>query len=301
MARVLKSVKQSHGYVLLALVSILWGTIGILARLSYAYGILPVTLIALRLLISSATLLFALMLFSRGSLRVRKSDLLTLLLFGVLAVAFQRLAFAYAVYFITPTMTAVLFYTYPVFVTLSAWLFLKERITWREVSAIILTFLGVALVVRAYDPSSLSDNLLGIVFGLASSLSFVLYFLMTKRFRSRYAGWTVTLYGDGIGALVLSPAILASVTGIMGFPLELWLLILTIAWVLSLLGYLMFSHALKYVKASKGSILSAIEPLSAALFSTLLLGESLETLQVVGIALALIGVIILFEIKGETM
>jgi drug/metabolite transporter (DMT)-like permease len=284
----------------MALVSILWGTMGILEKLSYAYGILPVTLIALRLLISSVTLLFVLMLFSRSSLKVQKKDLPTFLAFGLLAVAMQRVTYAYGVYFITPTMTAVLFYTYPALVTISAWLFLKEKITWREVSAVILTFLGVALVVRAYDPSSLSINLLGISFGLASSFCFVYYFLTAKRFRSRYAGWTLTLYGDGIGALALSPAILVAIPEMASYPLELWLLIFTIGWVLSLLAYLMYSYALKYVKASKGSILSVLEPLSAALFSTTLLGEGLELLQLMGIAFSLIGVILLFEWKGET-
>lgn len=80
----------------------------------------------------------------------------------------------------------------------------------------------------------------------------------------------------------------------------LWLLIFTIGWVLSLLAYLICSYALKYVKASKGSILSVLEPVSAALFSTVLLGESLEALQLVGIALALIGIVLLFERKVAT-
>jgi drug/metabolite transporter (DMT)-like permease len=182
-------------------------------------------------------------------------------------------------------------------VTISAWVFLKERITWREVSAIALTFLGVALVVRVYDPSSLGTDLLGIFFGFGSSLCFVLYFMMTRQFRTRYTGWTVTMYAEGIGALTLFPFVYVSVSEIITYPLQLWLLILVIAWILSLLGYLLYSYSLKYVKASKGSILSLLEPLSAAVFSAFLLGESLQSLQIVGIALALTGVILLFQIR----
>jgi drug/metabolite transporter (DMT)-like permease len=51
------------------------------------------------------------------------------------------------------------------------------------------------------------------------------------------------------------------------------------------------------VKASKGSILSVIEPLSATFFSAVILGESLEPLQMVGIAFALTGVVVLFWIR----
>lgn len=295
----LKSIKEMQGYVLITVASILWGTLGILAKLSFEYGILPETLIALRLAISFATLSVVLALFSKGSFKVEKTDVFLFLIFGVFAIALQRISYFYAVDFTTATVAAILFYTYPVFVTISASFYLNEKITSRELLAIILTFSGVALVVRVYDASSLEVNLVGIVFGLLSSLLFTLYFMITKKLRNRYASWTLTLYGDGIGLLTLTPVISLSIPQIMIFPLQLWLLIFAIAWIPSLLAYLLYSYALKHVKASKGSILSVVEPLSAALFSTIFIGESLENPQIVGIALALIGVVLLFRMKEK--
>lgn len=296
MSSILESVKQTRGYALIVVASILWGTMGILAKLSYEYGIDPVTLIALRLLISFATLAVALALFAKTSFKVQRTDAFLFLILGIFATAFQRISYFYAVDFATPTVAAILFYTYPVFVVFSASLFLKEKITSGVLVAIVLTFFGVAFVVRVYDVSSLNANLPGIIFGMLSSLLFVLYFMITKRLRSSYASWTLTLYADAIGALTLMPVISLSIPKMAVFPLQLWLLIFTIAWVPSLLAYLLYSHALKYVKASKGSILSVIEPLSAAIFSATLLGEGLEKLQIVGIALALAGVVLLFRI-----
>lgn len=290
-----KPLKESHGYVLIVAASILWGTMGILAKLSFAYGILPETLIALRLVISFSTLLTVLMLIRRDSLKIQKTDVFAFLVFGLFAVALQRVAYFYAVDLTTATVAAVLFYTYPAFVTLSAWFFLKEKASFRELLAIVLTFLGVALVSKIYDVTLLNINLPGTVFGLLSSLLFVLYFMMTKKLRNKYSSWTLTVYGDGVGALALAPAISFSLPQIVAFPLQLWLLVLAIAWVPSLLAYLLYSHALKYVKASKGSILSVIEPLSAALFSAVLLRESLEQAQILGIAAASTGVILLFQ------
>ena len=295
----LKSIKEMQGYVLITVASILWGTLGILAKLSFEYGIHPETLIALRLAISFATVSVVLALFSKGSFKVRKTDVLLFLIFGVFATALQRISYFYAVDLTTATVAAILFYTYPVFVSISASFYLKEKITSRELLAIILTFSGVALVVRIYDASSLKVNLVGIIFGLLSSLLFTLYFMITKKLRNRYASWTLTLYGDGIGLLTLTPVISLSIQQIMIFPLQLWLLIFTIAWIPSLLAYLLYSYALKHVKASKGSILSVMEPLSAALFSTIFIGESLENPQIVGIALALIGVVLLFRMKEK--
>jgi drug/metabolite transporter (DMT)-like permease len=272
---------------------------GILAKLSFDYGILPETLIALRLVISFATLLGVLVLFDKDFLKIQKTDALLFLIFGVFATALQRVSYFYAVDLTTATVAAILFYTYPVFVTISAFFFLKEKITSREISAIVLTFFGVALVVRVYDTSSSNFNLAGIIFGLLSSLLFTLYVMMTKKLRNKYASLTITLYGDGIGVLALIPVISFSIPNIVEFPPQLWLLIFTIAWVPSLLAYLLYSYALKYVKASKGSILSVIEPLSAALFSAILIGEDLEKPQIIGIALALTGVVLLFRMKEK--
>jgi drug/metabolite transporter (DMT)-like permease len=295
MSAITKSTKELQGYALIVLVSILWGTMGVLAKLSYTYRILPETLIALRLCIGFTTLLAILTLFNRDSFKIQKTDIVLFLVFGTFAIALQRISYFYAVNLTTVTMAAILFYTYPVFITLFAVLRQRERISFRELIALVLTFSGAALVVKVYDTSSLSFNIIGIAFGLASSLLFVLYFMLTRKLRDKYTSWTLTLYGDGIGALILTPVISFSIPQIMEFPPQLWLLIFAIALIPSLLAYSLYSYALKYVKASKGSILSVIEPLSAALFSTIFLEENLETLQIVGVALALTGVCLLFR------
>lgn len=286
---------KTHGYLLIIAATTLWGTMGVLAKLSFTYGIVPETLIALRLAISFATLFIFLTLLKRSSFRIQKTDILLLVILGIFATALQRFSYFYSVNLTTATVAAILFHTYPVFVTLSASFFLREKISLETLAAIILTFLGAALVVRVYDFSSLTLSGIGVAFGLLSSLLFVLYFMITKKLRGKYASWTLTVYGDGIGALVLTPVVWFSLPAVVEFPPQLWLLVLTIAWVPSLLAYLLYSHALRYVDASKGSILSVIEPLSAALFSTTFIGENLEMPQIIGVALALCGVVLLFR------
>jgi len=192
-----QSTNGMKGYAAITLASILWGTMGILAKLAYGYGISPEALIALRLTISFTTLAAILGLFSRKFFKIQKTDILLFLILGVFAIAFQRISYFYAVNLTTATLAAILFYTYPVFVTLYAVLSLKEKITFGTLLAIVLTFSGAALVVRVYDVASLSTNLVGIISGMLSSLLFVLFFIITKGLRNSYAGWTLTLYGDG--------------------------------------------------------------------------------------------------------
>jgi drug/metabolite transporter (DMT)-like permease len=286
--------KEAYGYLLIAVASIIWGTMGIFGELAFAYGINPATLIALRLLVSSLTVLIPITLFRKELFRIQKRDLSKFLIFGIVATALQRVTYFYAVNLTTVTMAAVLFYTYPLFVTVVASIFFKEKITPTTIFAIILTFSGTALVVKAYETSWLDANLSGIFFGILSSIFFVFYFLITKELRNRYTNWTLILYGETIGAVALIPIIFSSFHDIINYPQQLWLLIITIAWFPNLSAYLLYSYALKHVKYSKGSILSVLEPLSAAILSATILAERFEPPQIVGVILALTGVILLF-------
>lgn len=286
--------KEVYGYFLIVSASIMWGTMGIFGKLAFGYGINPVTLTALRIVISSITMLISIILLKRNLLKIKKKDVPQLLVFAILAVALQRIAYFYTVDLTTATIAAVLFYTYPIFVTVHASLFLKEKLTFSIILAIVLTFSGVAFVVKAYEAAWLNANLLGLAFGMLTSLLFALYFLMTKKLRNSYTSWTLLLYGDGLGAIALTPALCFSFSEIVSYPQQLWLLILVIGLFPSLTAYLLFSYALKYVESSKGSILSVIEPLSAAIFSVTILGERFEPLQIVGVALVLAGIVLLF-------
>lgn len=286
--------KEAYGYLLVATASVIWGTMGIFGKFAFEYGISPLTLIALRLLISSITMLILVTPFKRELFKIQRKDVIKFLIFGIFATAIQRVTYFYAIDLTTATIAAVLFYTYPIFVTIFASLRFKEKIKLSTIFAIIFTFSGVALVVKAYEASWLNANFVGIIFGILSSVFFVFYFFITKDLRRHYTNWTLILYGDTIGTMALCPAIFSSFSEIVNYPFQLWLLIFIIAWFPSLLAYLIYSHALKNVEFSKGSILSVLEPLSTAIFSITILSEKFELPQIIGIALALTGVILLF-------
>lgn len=289
-----QAMDKTRGYIFIILASIAWSTMGIFGKLAFRYEISPETLIALRLLISFSALFIPVLLFKREFLKILRKDLLYFFILGIFATAFQRVAYFYALDLTTATMAAILFFTYPIFVTIYAALFHNERITRTTIIAIILSFSGVALVVKVYEISSSNVSILGIIFGLLSSMLFVLYFFITKRLRNTYTNWTLILYGDFIGTLTLSFIVVSHFSEIVKYPPQLWLLIVAIACFSSLIGYLLYSYALKYVESSKGSILTVMEPLAIAIMSALILKEKIEFPQIAGIALTLVGIAFLF-------
>lgn len=286
--------KEGYGYLLIAVASILWGTLCVLGKMAFQYGITPTLLIMLRLCISSCTVFIIIFIFKRELLKIKRHDIFFLVIFGLFPIALQRVAYFYAVDFTTATVAAMLFYTYPAIVAIMSVFLFKERVTKKTILAIILTFFGASFVVKIYEASSLIVNLPGIFFGLLSSVLFAVYIAMVKRLRADYSSWTLVFYGDGIGAIALTSIVAFSLPEVTRFPAQLWLLIFIIAWIPSLLGYFLYSHALRYVEATKGSIVSILEPISAGLLSVIILVETLEPLQLLGIALALIGISLLF-------
>ena len=292
--------EKRYGYLLIALASILWGTLGVLGKMAFQYGIAPTLLIMLRLCVSSGTLFFMIVIFKRDLLRIKRRDIPFFIVFGLFPIALQRVAYFYAIDFTTPTVAAMLFYTYPAIVAAMSVFFFKEEVTKKTVLAIILTFLGASFVVKIYETSLLVVNLPGIFFGLLSSVLFAVYVAMVKRLRTNYSSWTLVFYGDGFGAIALTFIVAFSLPEVTGFPVQLWSIIFTIAWIPSLLGYFLYSHALKYVEATKGSIVSIIEPISAGSLSVVILAETLEPLQLLGIVLALIGISLLFYRPANT-
>jgi len=279
---------------LIAMASILWGTLGVLGKMAFQYNIMPTLLIMLRLSISSCTLFPMILVFKKELLKVKRNHVPFFILFGLFPIAFQRVAYFYALNFTTATVAAMLFYTYPAIVAAMSVFLFKEEVTKKTVVAIILTFLGASFVVKIYETSLLIINLLGITFGLLSSVLFVVYVAMVKQLRTDYSSCTLVVYGDGFGAIALTFVVAFSLPEVTKFPFQLWSLIFTIAWIPSLLGYFLYSHALKYVEATKGSIVSIIEPISAGLLSVVILAETIEPLQLLGIIVGLVGISLLF-------
>ena len=287
--------KQIYGYILICIASIIWGTLGIFGKLAFELGARPETLIALRLLISSLTIFIPMNLFRRELFKIQKKDLFKFLVLGIFATALQRTTYFYSIDLTTAATAAILTYTYPLFVIIYSSLFLKEKIIPSIVLAAILTFSGVLLVVKVYGVSWLNTSFPGVILGVISSILFAAYLLIIKNLRNHYTNWTLILYADGIGALTLTPIIFASLSEIFNYTQQLWLIILAIAWFPSLMAYLIYSYALKHVQVSKGSILSVIEPLSTAIFAATILHETFEPLQILGVALALTGVVLLLH------
>jgi drug/metabolite transporter (DMT)-like permease len=282
-----------RGVLLVLLAATLWGTLGTI----YTWGsesleMTPVTIVFWRAALASIALGLVLggvrPLVGKGwrLLRVRRADLPIFVTFGVLGVTAFYVLYIYAVVLVGVAVAVVLLYTAPIFVSLMAWKWLGESFGTRRVLALLLTFLGCALVARVYNPELLQVNALGIVCGLGSAFTYALYSILGKLSLGRgYGISTMSFYVYTIGAagllvvaLVTGPAQLFS----MGTDLAAWGLLLTLAVVQTLGALAAYTAALRYLDAGAASILATFEPVVAALLAFSVLDERIEWPQMLG-------------------
>ncbi len=113
--------------------------------------------------------------------------------------------------------------------------------------------------------------------------------LVRKTARDKTVG-TIILTGIPLGSggtLLLVVALL--VEGVPSLPLTVWGLILGLALVNTLLGYLLFNHGLRQLGAVEANVLLNLSPLATALIAWGMLGERLVPLQIAAMALVSVG------------
>jgi len=121
-------------------------------------------------------------------------------------------------------------------------------------------------------------------------LSFaVLPVLGRKLQRERVLG-TVAITGIPLaigGAALIVMALI--VEGVPHLPAATWFVILGLAVVNTVGGYLLFNHALQQVRAGEANVLLSLTPLSTAMIAWMAFGERLTTLQMYAMAIVIIG------------
>ena len=285
--------RSAKGYLLAVVAAVLWATLGILGKFLYGYGADPLTVVTIRATVAFVTLALALAMADHRLLHLSGRDIPFFAVYGLIGVTFNYVAYFYALRWTTVATAVILLYTYPALVTLLSALFLGERMSRAKGLALVLTFGGCFLVAQGYDPGALRLNLHGILFGLGAGASAAVYSLFGKKALQRYDSWTVACYAFGFGAFFLILLLILHSDqpfAALRYPWPAWAAILALAWFPTLLAYALFTASMKYIEASKASIMATLEPVVASALAYLFLGEGMAWPQLLGGGLVLAGI-----------
>lgn len=284
---------SAKGYLCVVTAALMWASSGTAGKALFDAGMSPFDLAQIRVALASAIIFLVFLLFSRDLLRIRPKDILFFLLLGSGVMAVVTGSYLYTISKIQVAAAILIQYLAPIFVAIYSMLFWKERPTVAKITALILAFGGCFLVVGGYNLKLLQMNLLGILGGLTSAITFAGYSLLGERAMHRYRPWTVLFYALAFAALtwhvVYSPfAYLRA-----GYSLAQWGWIFYIAVVGTILPFGLFFAGINHIRSTRASITATLEPIFAGFLAFMLLGETLLVLQIIGGAMVILAIVLL--------
>ncbi len=183
--------------------------------------------------------------------------------------------------------------TNPIWVALILWLWRGETPSRLTAAGIIVAFSGGALIAvgDAGGASAGPKPLLGDLLALGGALSVSLYLIFGREAQRRGLGvgrYVATAYV--VGALTLLPAPLLLGSGYSGWPGEVYLYGLLLAFVPQLVGHTSFNWAVRWVSPTLVALVILAEPVGSSVLGYLVFGEVPGALVLAGAAVLLIGV-----------
>ena len=177
-----------------------------------------------------------------------------------------------------------------IFVTLAAWIFLRQRPSSLFLAGLAAALVGVALLVQTSLGFS-SSGLAGDALGVVTAMFYAGYILAVKGLRDR-GETTLHLMAvtSTITALFLLPVALASGEPMLPATAFGWWILVGLALVSHAAGQGLIAYALAHLPAAFSSVSLLFQPVMAALFAWALLGEGLVPLQIVGGIVVLAGI-----------
>lgn len=303
----------ARGYQAALSCAVILSTTAIFIRyLTQTYHLPPLVLAFWRDAFTALTLVPVLGLVRPALLRVQRRDLLYLITYGLLLSIFNAL-WTLSVAWNGAAMATVLVYCSAAFTALLGWLFLQERLGWVKVLAVLLSLGGCGLVAGIFEMGDWQINLLGIVTGVFSGLSYAVYSLMGRTASQRGLNpWTTLLYTFGSASIFLLifnllpggwlPGAAVSLSDFIGLGDAVmgWVILFLLAAGPTLIGFGLYNVSLVYLPSSVANLIATLEPAFTAVIAYFLLGERLSGIQIIGSLMILSGVVFLRINEGRT-
>ena len=284
------------GYAFAAIGAILFSTKAVAIKLAYGDPVDAATLLALRMALS-VPIYVAIGGLAVADLRRRSKPLPSLktaaraALIGILGYWFASYTDFIGLEFISAQFERLILFTYPLFVVVFGALFFRQPLRLKAVAAILVSYVGLALIFVEKVESGGNAAILGAGLVLCSALAFAFYQLLAKPVIAEMGPRLFTciaMSGAAIGAFVAffvshPPADL--IVGERVFWLSVFLAIGA-----TVLPSFFLNAALHRISAQANAAIGTVSPVVTIVLAAIFLGEVLQPAGIAGAALVLAGV-----------
>lgn len=288
-----------RGYAFILIAVIFWGGSAALAKLLFTKQYETLMIVQTRSSLSFILLALYFALKEREVFRIRLHDLHLFASVGLIGIAGTNFAYYYTVKESTVATAILIQNTAPVFVMIYAVLVSKEEeFNLAKAISLLLALFGCYLAVSGGSVADIKLSGWSLFTGPASTFCYVFVLIAGKRILRRYSTWTMLLYSFGFATVfwlfINPPWAIAS----KGYSINDWGVFWVFAIVSILIPYSFFGAGLKRLEASTVSILSTMEPIAAIVIAYFVLGETLNTVQILG-AVAVVVAVGMLQVRHD--
>lgn len=282
--------------------AMLWGISGTVAQYLFTKkGFTPEWLVVIRLLVSGLILLLYSYMKSKQNIWTiwkTKRNALNLICFSIIGMLGVQYTYFAAIKYGNAATATILQYLSPIIITCYLAIRTKKIPDSQEIIAIGLAIIGTFFIITKGNIHSISISKLELFWGIASAFAAAFYTLKPRSLLIKWGSVLVVGWGMLIGGLAFS-FIQQPWNSTVTWSISSILAITFVILFGTIIAFTCFMESLKYIKPTESSILSAAEPLSAALLSVLWLHEQLGIAQWIGTACIIITIIILSHVKNK--
>ncbi len=278
---------------MVVLSSVIWATGGPVIKILLGYGLTENEIFFSKALFCVISIvIFDMLLRKKVSKIKNKTDLVLLLLCGVVGYLFYGMFYGYAVRRIPISVAVVLVYTAPALVTLFSAVFFKEKLTMVKRMCLLLIMLGCILVTGVFNEGLVTLSFTGVLWGLASGICFAVYSITSSVLMKKYDVWTVTTYNFLFSLIAIS--FMVDIPQVLGKVFTNGTLLLTCIYFAVFCGTisnLVYVKAMENISASTAAMITTIEPTTTCIIGFIFFKEEINVFKIIGVAL-IVGAVI---------
>jgi drug/metabolite transporter (DMT)-like permease len=286
--------KRYLGSLLTFLGAICFSAKAVMVKLAYVHEVDALSLLTLRM-IFSLPFFAAIAIYSNNKtarINLTTKDWALVIILGVIGYYLASLFDFEGLRFITAGLERLILFVYPTLVVILLAIFLKKKISRREYAALLLTYIGIAIVFVS-DLNIEQKNLwLGAALIFGSAFTYAIYLigsgeLIPKLGSMRYISYAMIVST----AAVCIHYIFSSEIKLFSFSKEVYLLSAAMAIFSTVIPALLLSEGIRMIGSGRASIIGSIGPVSTIILAYFFLGENITSYQLLGTALVLAGVL----------
>lgn len=275
---------NTRDFIVLLLVSVLWGGSFLFVRLLVLDGLEPLQIVSIRMQLAA---IFILPFFLNKLKKYSFHDHgFSFVLIGILNTALPFTLFSYASLKLGAGTLSILQATVPILTALLLFSLYRNEFSFRKLAGVLLGFAGLLILV---GPSSSLDTFSGILCVVAS-MSYAVAGIYLAKTPEKLSNSFIGMGSIIVGAIIMLPFLLNYTSSLSTISSTSWLYLALLGIINTSLAYVIFIKLIKRIGPINASYVTYFVPLSSISLGIIFLDEIITTTLLIGALMILSGV-----------